>query len=544
MSALKQMDRTALRRVWAALRSKRWSPAMIAAWLALVISLAGGWAAYRVAVDVFDAMPHLEDELAYTWQARVIASGRLALPSPEYPREFLVPFVVDYQGLRFGKYPLGWPVVLALGVVFGVRTLVNPVLAALGVWFSFRLGQRLFGNAVGVLVALLTATSPFFLLNSGSLLSHPLGLLLSVAFALFWFDVVDGGGQGKITGRRAWLAVSGAGAALGALALTRPFTAVAVALPFGVYGIYRLVTGPADIRRRIVGVGLIAGAIALLHFAWQWAVTGDPFLNPYELWWPYDKIGFGAGVGVTEKGHTLEQAWLNTKFSLAVGYMDLFGWLRFSYLFLPFGIWAIAKAIPRRENRALAVQAAIPFFSLAAAYMAYWIGSWLFGPRYFYEGLFSLTLLTGIGIAWLAGWPLQSGSVWPQYTGWQKARPLGVFALVLVLFAGNLIFYLPTRFESMQQLYNISAERAAPFKHPDFLRMAPAVIVVKADHWTDYGTFLDMQDPDVQSPANDEPFVFVFGGNPLLFEELDRLFPSRAVYRYDPDTPRLLYRFP
>ena len=79
---------------------------------------------------------------------------------------------------------------------------------------------------------------------------------------------------------------------------------------------------------------------ASLHFLWQFAVTGDPTLNPYTLWWPYDKIGFGPGVGVLPQGHTLRIAWINTRFSLWVGSRDLFGWARYSWIFLPFGLWA------------------------------------------------------------------------------------------------------------------------------------------------------------------------------------------------------------
>ncbi len=37
--------------------------------------------------------------------------------------------VVDANGYRFGKYPLGFPVVLALGETFKIRWLVNPILA-------------------------------------------------------------------------------------------------------------------------------------------------------------------------------------------------------------------------------------------------------------------------------------------------------------------------------------------------------------------------------------------------------------------------------
>src|SRR3990172_408145 len=161
--------------------------------LALLFSLLAVLVTYLVTKRIFEGIPHIEDEIAYVWQAEAIAGGELTVPSPVDPKSFLVPFVVDFQGQRFGKYPLGWPVLLAIGVRFGVRSLVNPLLAGLGVWLTYRLGKKIWGETVGLLAAGLTLTSPFFLMNSGSLLSHPFGLVLSLAFTLAWLDTFSPG---------------------------------------------------------------------------------------------------------------------------------------------------------------------------------------------------------------------------------------------------------------------------------------------------------------------------------------------------------------
>ena len=159
--------------------------------IALILSLIAVAASYWVAVRIFEGMAHIEDEVAYVWQAQAIAGGHLTLPSPSHEKSFLVPFVVDHNGQRFGKYPLGWPVMLAVGELLGVRPLVNALLAGFAVWLTYHLGKRIFGETVGLLAAGLTLTSPFFLMNSGSLLSHPFGLFLSAAFALSWLDAWD-----------------------------------------------------------------------------------------------------------------------------------------------------------------------------------------------------------------------------------------------------------------------------------------------------------------------------------------------------------------
>ena len=139
---------------------------------ALFISILAIIGSYFVHDHIFERMAHIEDEMAYVWQAQVIARGNLTLPSPPEPDSFLIPFVIDYNDQRFGKYPIGFPVILALGEKFNLRYLINAFLGGLGVWFTYRLGKRIFSETVGLLAAGLTASSPFFLMNSGEVINE------------------------------------------------------------------------------------------------------------------------------------------------------------------------------------------------------------------------------------------------------------------------------------------------------------------------------------------------------------------------------------
>lgn len=497
--------------------------------IAVILSLISSLVAYYVTINYFEALPHLEDEIAYVWQARVIADGKLTMDSPPQAESFLVPFVVDYNGLRFGKYPPGWPIVLALGVKLGIRSLINPLLAGLGVWLTYRLGKKIFGETVGIIAAVLTLTSPFFLMNSGSLLSHSFGLVLSAAFTLAWIDTFT-----ELTNPRRWLTTVVAGMTLGVLVLTRPLTALAVAFPFALHGIYLLIRKDWQTRKQVLAVGAIALGIGALIFVWQYAVTGDAFLNPYTLWWEYDKFGFGPGYGVTENGHSLRLARINTKFSLGVGYGDLFGWLKYSWIFLPFGILVVAL---RRNWRGLLVSAVFP--SLVIFYAAYWVGAWLFGPRYYYEGLFSLTLLSGAGIAWLAGWPVLPDEKWQTYAGWKRIRPLAVLALVFILVAGNLFYYTPLRLSNLRGLYGMEKSDLKPFLNEQAQELTPALIVVHPPNWMEYGVLLDLQTPQL-----DSPFIFIFSRNRESDEALRAEFPERNFYHYYPSEPFIFFKSP
>jgi hypothetical protein len=487
-------------------------------WLAVGLSLAGFLVTAWVTWHIFEAVPHIEDEIAYVWQANLLADGKLSMPSPEFPKSFLVPFVVDHEGLRFSKYPPGWPAALSIGVLLGLRAWVNPLLAGLGVWLTYRLGRRVFNPGVGLLAAALTLTSPFFLMNSGSLLSHPLSLVLAAGFAWAWLAAF-----GPQPARRPWPPTLAAGLLLIALLLTRPITAAAVALPFVLHGLVRLLRGNWEQRRRLLGVALAGLAGVALYLYWQYSLTGDPLLNPYTLWWPYDKFGFGPGVGATETGHTLYNAWLNLRLNLFSGAFDLFGWGGFSWLFLPFGVWVARRNVSARLLGSI-------FLSLVVVHLAYWIGAALYGPRYYYESLFSLTIFSAAGIAWLAGWPLGDNYERRPVIGWRKLRPLLATWLVGVLVSINLLVYAPIRLGGMVNLYGISAADQQPFRQPEVQALTPALVIVDANRWMEYGTLLDLENPSLTSPL-----IFAWTNNPEREAALMRSYPEREVYYYYPE---------
>ena len=509
----------------------------------MLLSLLGVAAAAWVTFRIYEAVPHIEDEYAYTWQAAVIASGKLTLPSPPEPRSFLIPFVVDYQGLRFGKYPIGWPAVLAVGVWLGLRSWVNPLLAGLGVWLTYRLGKRVFSPFVGLLAALLTLTSPFFLMNSGTLLSHPLSLVLSAAFGLGWLEAFS---QPQAQGPRLpaaaltlpqarglWLPAVAAGLALGWLVVTRPLTALAVALPFGLHGLYLLWRGDRSVRFRLAVFGLLVLAVTLLYPLYQSAATGDPWKNTYLLWWPYDKVGFGPGIGATESGHTLQKAFFSARRDLFVGSFDIFGWPGLSYCLALFGLWAGRRNLQTWLTGSL-------FGMLVLAYLVYWVGGYLFGPRYYYEGLLSLSILSAAGFAWLAGFPLSNTlTPAPPPRGEGKIRRLGFSALLTALVGFNLFFYMPFRLGQMYRLFGIGAQELAPFQMAEAQALAPALVFVDSERWMHYAIYTDLESPDLSSP-----FIFAWAYGTRQDTRVAAKFPQRKVFYYYPDEPGRFYTAP
>ena len=303
------------------LAGRRWYRCAVAVLAVFVFIMAG-----VISERVFERLPHLEDELAYLYQARIFAGGQIVIDSPEDHRAFWQPFVIDYEpsGKRFGKYPPGWPAVLALGVAAGCPWLVNAVLGALTVILVFRLGREMWGVPVGLLAALLTAFSPAALLLNGTLMAHTAALFFA-SFFLWCCWRLERHSQ-----LLPWTLA--AGVALGALFVTRPLSAVAVGLPFLVWAGASIVSGwkstSAESRtsRLRAGVALIvvAAVVGSAVPLFNAVATGNPTTDLYRLVWSYDRLGFGDGHGRT--GHTIVNGLRHARFDLSLATADLYGW--------------------------------------------------------------------------------------------------------------------------------------------------------------------------------------------------------------------------
>jgi hypothetical protein len=155
-------------------------------------------------------------------------------------------------------------------------------------------------------------------------------------------------------------------------------------------------------------------------------------------------------------------------------------------------------------------------------YAAYWVGSWVYGPRYYVEALGAFSVLTAAGIAALAGWLSARGT--------SRLRSLSISALVLVLLALNVGFYMPARLQQMTGLYgmNLAArvrlQAAAPAK--------ALVIVHPAHSWTEYGTLLTLTPPFAEG---DLLLAYTRGSEQDL--RLVQTYADWPAYEYYPGDP-------
>jgi hypothetical protein len=303
-----------------------------------------------VSRSVFERLPHLEDEVAYLFQAKVFAHGDIVLESPTPRRAFWMPFVLDHVGpdgdsVRFGKYTPGYPMLLALGVLLGQTWVINAFCAGLTVALTFRLGSEMFNEDVGLIAAALLAFSPMALLLNATLMNHTSALTFVMLFIYAYWRIE----RKRKKSRNTFLWALTAGFALGMVAISRPLSAMAIALPFVLWSVSKLIRTLIQPPRRqdrqdnaekirsktrlsaffetlrpLVALGVVTLLISATIPLFNYAATGDPATNLYTLVWSYDRIGYGQGYG--RNGHTIQKGIQFARFDLTLTGADLFGW--------------------------------------------------------------------------------------------------------------------------------------------------------------------------------------------------------------------------
>jgi hypothetical protein len=454
-----------------------------------------------IAILVFEQVPHLEDEVAYLFQAKVFSIGKMYVAAPFHSNCFFAPFVLDYQGRRFGKYPPGWPALLAIGVRLGQAWWVNAASASLTVALVYRLAREVDGPLTGITAAALASTSPFVLLLSGSLMSHPTCLLFVTAFRWCFWRALS-----RAKERWAWAACL----MLGCAFAVRPFTAAAVAVPAGLYSLWRLVRFRE--RRRLWFMGLGCAPVALAVPAANAVWTGDPFVSPYVLFWPYDRIGFGPGHGLLEGGNTV---WVGLGSAvISIGHLatHLQGWPALSLSF----VVLLFMFKPRRFWSLFLASSAL---CLILAYVLYWTNGDVFGPRYIYESSSALFVLSASGIVRVGQWA-------------RDKRLTAFYVLLGLLLAADLIIYLPWQFREYKGLYGVDA---GPQRILRQANLHNALVIVQDENgWKDYAVAFSMN-----APTLDGDIVYASDCSPLT-DQLLAHFPGRSVYYFDGQVVRSL----
>lgn len=365
----------------------------------------------------YERHPHIPDEVIYLLHARYLAAGRLMLELPPVLEAFDLDIMLRTSGTAgehwASPFPIGWPLLLAVGVKLGAFWLVNPLLSALGVVLGHAFARELLPARSARLFVIALCVSPWFLFIGMSYMSHPWSLVCLFAAGLGVLRARSSPVRPAV--RLAWAAL--AGAAIGMLSLIRPlegitFAALAALPCIGLAG--------PRLSLACLGAATLGGlAVGLPGLAYNRHLTGDPLRFPVMAYFDQayepgcNDLGFGPDRGVGWSGidpwpgHSPLEAGLNAQFNLFQIDLELLGWATGSLVLVFF--WLLCGRWRREDLWWLLVAVAV-----VGSNSLYWFaGGPDFGARYWYPILVPCIWLTLRGLEELRA-RLSRGSSDPQ----------------------------------------------------------------------------------------------------------------------------------
>jgi hypothetical protein len=347
--------------------------------LAVIVTLA--FALYAgIARVVFDAHPLVIDEIVQTFQAQILAGGRLWLPVPPHPEFVSELNIIDRGGKMYSHFPVGGPAMLALGELIHVPWLVNPVAGALSVALFAAMASTIEpGRRTRLAATVLFAFAPFTAFMAGSYMNH--------VTALTWL-LLGLAGLAKVTATEAprprWAFACGLG--FGCSAAIRPIDAAIFAVPAGLWLFVR--AGQRHMRVRDLAAAGLGLALPLAALMWaNLETTGAPLRFGYQVMW-----GGNVGLGFHPSPWGVPHSPLRGLVLLNLYFIRLQTFLYETPL--PSLVPVIAAlALTRRLSpfdRYLLATSGL----LVGAYFAYWHDGYYLGPRFMYPLLPALVLWT------------------------------------------------------------------------------------------------------------------------------------------------------
>jgi len=341
-----------------------------------------------ISLYIFNRTPHIHDEAAYNFQAKIFIKGQLYISSPCAKEIFDFPHMVN-NGRWYSQYPPGFPALLSIGYIFKAPWIINTLFAALTIILIFFLGIELFDEQVAFLASLFASLSYWFLILSSTMLSHTTHLFFCTLFLLFYIRFIK---RSDLTNSL----IAGFGFLMAFL--IRPYESVLFAVPPAIYLLFLMFKEPKKYLKTALPMAFMAALSLTTLLAYNYGTTGNPLKMGYiERYGPAHGIGFGK-TGYTGIPHTFFRgADLTAKHFYQLN-LHLFGWPISSLLGLLLCLFFFVKNYKDRKTKDLELLLLFIILSTVFGLFIYWGLFPILGARMYYQLFSILVVLTAAGI--------------------------------------------------------------------------------------------------------------------------------------------------
>lgn len=397
---------------------------------------------------VFHETPVTDDEYTYDFQAQTLLAGRIINPPPPVKENFNNVFIINDGRSWVGKYNLGHPIIIAMGMLLGNRYIFTIILSISTLLLIYFITYELFKDKkLAFFSMVFGALSPFFYLISSSRLSHTTSAFFLAFFTyLFLRSLRTENSKFKI-----FISLL-AGFSVGYAFNTRPLTAIGFSLPFIILLTKKLFS---DFKNTLgITIGMMVGFFIVFFFTlwYNYKISGNPIVFPFNYYSSEEAIGFGT------YGHTPFLGLKNLIVEFFRLNITLFGF-PISLLFI------LIQILYTRDSRDYFLFGIILSFSLAY-FFYYSPGVADLGPVYYYELLIPIMILTVRGIKTASELALKIG---------EKGKSF-VYTFVLILIFSGWLTFVP---EKVTHISRLTAKIREPYELIHSYEIHNAVIFIK-----------------------------------------------------------------
>lgn len=455
---------------------------------------------------IFYNYPTISDEYVNVFQADILASGLLYAPAPPVDDSFKSEFIINDSGKWYGKYTIGWALLIAAGKILHVEFLVGSLLSALSAVFIYLIGRNILDFRAGLIATVLYVASPYFIFLGGTYFPH-------TAFGFFMLLAIWALDRTYAEDNMLYPVI--AGLTLGYLPNIRAGDAFVIFVVTLTFVIYSVIKAPgrrsAILKTLVIFLFSLVGVGLLLYV--NNAQTGSPFLFAFNKYASWDKWGFGV------QGHTPLRGLWNVTYSL----MRNCFWT--APLIMPFTFLSAF----RRDFKLYFL------LFITAGYILFYfcffsLGNVEIGARYLMPGFLVMLVPSAAGLLWLQEKMIKKGYYFARTI-------ILVFLTIVLIFSFSAIF--PHAARVVKKVNSKLTAAHMAIENPPQEVKSPSVIFVWADG------------PVAKSPYfirnsfryNNEKHISVLFLTPEENKKVLRHFPDRTPYMAVFDPKAYTFRF-